>query len=290
MPKIIIFTDFDGTLSGREGGKTVFEEFYQSLLNGYVPRVSQDYRKPPLKDSDTVQSLFEAQFGPYNKKFNYDQPEADLLLSREAVEFLHDMLSNDDVSVQIITRNRADYIRALLTYQGFNAEELNKLGIFDSVRKDMAVQGFLSQQTDIISSIYVLDDSRADYNYMVNAVASFGFTDEKIQKYHKMPGCFEWGIYQQAIHNLLQAPPRVENEKEVQEGELIELAISLTYEVTTEEIGQTLSTRVHNVENNEELATITPKDKRMPSPSFFKLENVPTSPEKNDSDISNTPS
>ncbi|WP_133137373.1 hypothetical protein [Legionella rowbothamii] len=272
MPKIIIFTDFDGTLSGREGGKTVFGLFYQSLLSGYVPGVQQDYRATPLKDSDAVQSLFETKFGPYKKDFNYDQPETDLLLSREAVEFLHNMLSNDDVSVQIITKNRKDYIRALLTYQGFNPDELNKLGIFDSVRKDMAVQGFLSKQTETLSAVYVLDDSLEDYNYMLRAVTSFGLADHQIQKYHKKSGCFEWSAYQQDIHRLLY--PSL-----LAEGEL---------EVATEKKEQPLSQQTPNA-FEEDAEIITKNKEKMPKPSFFNSINVPKGAEQNDADLGEIP-
>lgn len=270
MPKIIIFTDFDGTLSGREGGKTVFEPFYQSLLNGYAPGKILNYRQAPLKDKDTVQSLFEEKFGPYNEKFNYEQDGADHLLSPEAVKFLHTMLSNDDVSVQIITKNRQDYIRALLTYQGFSEEELTKLGIFDSVRKDMAVKGFLSMQTDTISSIYILDDNLEDFNYMVNAAISFGLAESQIQKYYKMPGTFEWATYQQDIHHLLQQS-QADNNKE---SEVIELAIDLlSCEVAT-----------------EEKAAITSKNKKeMPKPSFFSSAHVPQGTEQETPEKGNTP-
>jgi 2-hydroxy-3-keto-5-methylthiopentenyl-1-phosphate phosphatase len=290
MPKIIIFTDFDGTLSGREGGKTVFGLFYQSLLNGDVPGVCQDYRKTPLKDSNTVQNLFEVKFGPYSKEFNYDQPDADLLLSSEAVEFLHNMLNNDDVSVQIITRNRQDYIRALLTYQGFNPEELNKLGIFDSVRKDMAVQGFLSKQTETISTVYVLDDSSTDYNFMVNAVTSFGFTGDQIKKYHKMPGCFEWGTYQKDIHKLVDPSLLIEDE-------LIELASDLlACEVAIQKLEQMLSQLSYNAEDNsfkEPPVISSQHEGKAPKPSFFNSTSLPKDTGQNtdnlEDDVSNTP-
>ncbi|MFJ1267197.1 hypothetical protein ACD661_01360 [Legionella lytica] len=274
MPKIIIFTDFDGTLSGREGGKTVFEPFYQSLLNGYVSGVIQDYRQAPLKDSATIQGLFETQFGPYREGFDYNQPDADLLLSREAVVFLHDMLNNEDVSVKIITRNRQDYIQALLTYQGFSTEELSKLVISDSLRKDTAVQRFLSAQPDI-STVYVLDDSLTDYNQMVNAVAACRIPDSQTKKYHKTPGSFEWAVYHQDINHLLQAFSLAEHEKEEEEkNEVKELAIDLfACEKDREEVETLFSKRIRNIQDVEEFKAITPPNIRRKLPSFFKTEN-----------------
>lgn len=50
MPKVIIFTDFDGTVTGKSGNETVFTEFYQSLLQGYKKDVEQDYKNTPMKD------------------------------------------------------------------------------------------------------------------------------------------------------------------------------------------------------------------------------------------------
>ncbi len=284
MPKIIIFTDFDGTLSGRDGSKTVFSPFYQSLLQGYVPgAVNQEYRLTPLKNSDTIQSLFEKEFGPYNKDFNYEQPGADLLLSREAVKFLHEMLKDENVSVQIITRNRQDYIRALLTYQGFTAEELNRLGICDSLLKDRAVLQFLSTQTENVSCVYVLDDSKEDYNRMLSAVIAYNFSDDQIRNYCMMPGCFEWGLYNQEINKLLQSFTSTAEKKEEEQEEVIDDNFPLADEAIKEAEASPRNNYAHNDEDKEFIVLI-PEGTRKAA-SFFKTPNPPQIANEGEQDL-----
>ncbi|HAU1321867.1 TPA: HAD family hydrolase [Legionella pneumophila] len=213
MPKVIIFTDFDGTVTGRSGNETVFTEFYQSLLQGYKKDVEQDYKSTPMKDPIEVQALFEAKFGKYNENFDHSQQDADFLMRPEAVAFFHEVLKNDDVTVNIVTKNRVEYIQAVFKYQGFSDEEIRKLTTLESGYKFNDVNSQLNNQTEKANRIYVLDDSPTDYAAMLHAVKSNGYNDEEIRGYRKNPGEFEWSQYLEDVRKVF--PPKVNLFEEV---------------------------------------------------------------------------
>ncbi len=211
MTKILIFTDCDGTLTGREGSKTVFGDFYQSLLVGYTVGVKQDYKWTNLKSPEEIQKIFEEKFGKYNSDFNYAQKDADLLMSADAVAFLKHAVNNPAITVKIITKNRQGYIQALLEYQGFSQKEINKITIEDNKLKNTAVLESLSAEENIASKpthIYILDDSPSDYGAMVGAAETpeYGYRAEQIKKYNQEPGQFQWAQYQQDIQALFPTP------------------------------------------------------------------------------------
>ena len=211
MTSILIYTDFDGTVTKRDGSKTVFSRFYQSLLEGDVPGVLQNYRGPKMENSATVQSLFEKKFGKYDANFDYAQRDADLLMSSEAVAFFHGVLSNDNVAVNIITKNRCDYIKELLTYHGFSQNEIEKINIMDSGLKNKDVNFSLQCQEEAASHLYILDDSKDDYNEMMLAARTNGYQEHQIHGDNKAPGAFEWPRYLSEI-SAMCSTTHVENE------------------------------------------------------------------------------
>ncbi|HAU1152998.1 TPA: HAD family hydrolase [Legionella pneumophila] len=213
MPKVIIFTDFDGTVTGRSGNETVFTEFYQSLLQGYKKDVEQDYKSTLMKDPIEVQALFEAKFGKYNENFDHSQQDADFLMRPEAVAFFHEVLKNDDVTVNIVTKNRVEYIQAVFKYQGFSDEEIKKLTTLESGYKFNDVNSRLNYQSEKANRVYILDDSPTDYTEMLRAVKVKGYNEEEIRGYRKNPGEFEWSQYLEEVREIF--PPKVNPPEEL---------------------------------------------------------------------------
>ncbi|HAT1820971.1 TPA: hypothetical protein JAZ42_04270 [Legionella pneumophila] len=207
MSKVIIFTDFDGTVTGRSGNETVFTEFYQSLLQGYQKDVEQDYKSTPMKDPIEVQALIEAKFGEYSENFDHSQQDVDFLMRPEAVAFFHEVLKNDDVTVNIVTKNRVEYIKAVFKYQGFSDEEISKLTTLESGYKFNDVNSRLNHQTEKANRVYILDDSPTDYAEMLRAVKGKGYNEEEIRGYRKNPGEFEWSQYLEDVREIF--PPKV---------------------------------------------------------------------------------
>ncbi|HAU1652948.1 TPA: hypothetical protein JBJ28_05025 [Legionella pneumophila] len=261
MPKVIIFTDFDGTVTGRSGNETVFTEFYQSLLQGYKKDVEQDYKNTPMKDPIEVQALFEAKFGKYNENFDHDQQDVDFLMRPEAVAFFHEVLKNDDVTVNIVTKNRAEYIKAVFKYQGFSDEEIEKLTILESGYKFNDVNSRLNHPTERANRVYILDDSPTDYAEMLRAVKGKGYNEEEIRGYRKNPGEFEWSQYIEDVREMF--PPKENSPEEVQ----------LPYEQGDEvSIGEETPVLLQedNLSRREETATVL-SNQPVPSSDFRTL-------------------
>ena len=207
MPKILFCTDFDGTVTKREGGLTVFSDFYQSLL--VKPKDHKDGTQIPYKNcalADDIQDKFIKKFGVTP---NYSLRDANMLMSPEAVAFFHKALSNKSVTINISTKNRADYIKALFTYHGFTPEEISKLIIHDSGFKGQEVWKLLL--THKVDHIYILDDSKDDYDIMVQAAISSGYSKEQISSYNQAVGEFQWATYQHEISTKSAATDNAEN-------------------------------------------------------------------------------
>ncbi|HAT1802690.1 TPA: hypothetical protein I8Z04_001349 [Legionella pneumophila] len=261
MPKVIIFTDFDGTVTGRSGNETVFTEFYQSLLQGYKKDVEQDYKNTPMKDPIEAQALFEAKYGKYNENFDHDQQDVDFLMSPEAVAFFHEVLKNDAVTVNIVTKNRAEYIKAVFKYQGFSDEEIEKLTILESGYKFNDVNSQLNHPTERANRVYILDDSPTDYAEMLRAVKGRGYNEEEIRGYCKNPGEFEWSRYLEDVREMF--PPKENSPEEVR----------LPYEQGDEvSIGEETPALLQedNLSRREETATVL-SNQPVPSSDFRTL-------------------
>ncbi|STX28805.1 Dot/Icm T4SS effector [Legionella beliardensis] len=202
MGKTLIYTDFDGTITGRDGSKTVFSTFYASLQQ--APD-KNNYRLSPLKNNEEVQQLFRTKFGEFTSDFDYTKEDADMLMHKDAVIFFHELLQQENVIISIVTKNRADYIQAMLQYQGFSAEEINKINIMDSGRKYTDVNWHIQQQkgNESIDSIYIMDDSQADYRAMIQAAQANGYA-YCVSAHNEGVGQFKWSVYLDDIQRALQ--------------------------------------------------------------------------------------
>ncbi|KTC83490.1 hypothetical protein [Legionella cincinnatiensis] len=220
MSIIIIYTDFDGTITEKPGGNVVFTEFYQSLLRGYKEGVRQDYKRTPMKELSEIHSIFEAKFGKYNENFQYKQKDISFLMNPNAVKFFHKILRNPDIAVNIVTKNRVEYIKAVFRYQGFSDAEINQLTIFDSGDKFFDVNSQLAHQKDKANRIYILDDSEAEYIEMFRAVKNNGYNEKEIRGYNKKSGQFAWIQYLKYIEEIV--PLLVSYEETVGGGALKE--------------------------------------------------------------------
>lgn len=209
MTKILVFSDFDGTITGRAGKETVFCPFYESLMvDAKTKKSPDDYHSPAFKKPHELQSIFEIKFGKYDTSFNYNQPDADLLMSADTVAFFKAALNTPEVTINIISKNRKDYIYALFRYHGFTEDEISRLLIDDSGWKAVAVYQSLTLPENISnkpSCLYILDDSSVDFEQMVSTAKNpmFGFLPEQIKEYNKQPGQFDWKQYHCDIQELL---------------------------------------------------------------------------------------
>lgn len=219
MPKVLVFTDFDGTATGREGSLTVFSEFFTSLLDtstGATP----NYKKTSMKSSAEVQAAFKAKFGDYNADFDYKQTDADLLMSPAAVAFFHEGLKNPDLQITFVTKNRRDYIQELFRYQGFSDEEISKLIILDEKDKFTHVSESLQNpEYSDATDIFILDDSKSDFNAMVQAAKVFTGNHHE---FNNSVGKFDWDNYLNEIRILAPLPNAPDSKTSIPEPEQIQ--------------------------------------------------------------------
>jgi hypothetical protein len=249
MSHIVIYTDFDGTVTGKVGSTTVFSPFYQSLLAGYSVGKIQDYRQTPMKSREEVQQLFEEQFGLFNDSFDYTQNDTTMLMSADAVTFFHELLKKEQVTINIITRNRADYITALLSYQGFSEEEIKKITFDDSGYKFDAVNRDLNKLKEKPAYLYILDDDgKSDYPAMYQAAQLNSYKVDQIHGYNELPGQFKWSTYQKDILELLAIKEKTEEaivEIDSEQHDAKETAASITAQDTP------VATDLHLIEEDQ---------------------------------------
>lgn len=205
MTKILVFTDFDGTVTHREGAGTVFSEFYQSLLDIDESLKGKGYKDAPMKED--LQSLFEQKFGEYKEDVTFTKPDADMLMSADAAAFFREALSNPEVKIHIVTRNRRDYIIALFKYQGFSQQEIENITIMDSGVKYNDVKAELKRHRDKADFVYVLDDNLGDYTVMKNAVTDNHYAEMQICGGQNRPGEFTWKDYQKELQQFFKPLP-----------------------------------------------------------------------------------
>lgn len=213
MTDVVIYLDFDGTLTGRPGNDTVFKEFYQSLLEGYEEGKIQDYEKPLMKNPQEIQVLFEKKFGRYSPDMAPSIKDFDLLMGTEAVHFLQQVLANSDIRVTIVSRNRENYIKAMFAYQGFSEEEISKIKIYELADKSHSVRDDLEDMAiQENRHIYIFDDNCKDCERMVKATRWCGYLDNQIHQYNLEPGNFKWNNYLNDMLGKLSNIPQ-NNEK-----------------------------------------------------------------------------
>ncbi|KTD76608.1 sulfite exporter TauE/SafE family protein [Legionella waltersii] len=212
--QVVVFSDFDGTITGRAGKKLVFTPFYQSLLIGYKDgEINWEYKDTPMISEEQLLARFTEKFGPYNPHIVYSKVDCDILISNSAVEFFHRVLKNPHVKVSVITKNRIEYTNALFKYQGFNEEEIKNLHIIDKYlyNKGFEVQSQLSALPEKADWIYILDDDEVDFASMCEGAQNSGYLDQQIRKYNLSPGAFDWATYLVDIEHLTSLKKHSEN-------------------------------------------------------------------------------
>ncbi|MCL9683126.1 hypothetical protein [Legionella maioricensis] len=213
VPLVHIYTDFDGTITAAVGKRAVFSPFFQSLLVGDKEGVAQDYKNTPMKTPEEVQSLFEAKFGKYDEHFDHNQEDVQLLMSPKAVAFFHQVLKSSNVRVSIVTRNRRDYIEAMLRYQGFTELEIAQFNIMDTGYKYNDVYQHLNSQEEKPNLLFILDDDGGDCYQMVGAARVLNYTKSQLIEKNEDPGAFAWDTYPELFLIQQKEVPSVQLDK-----------------------------------------------------------------------------
>jgi hypothetical protein len=199
MSTIVIYCDFDGTLTQRTGASTVFTAFYQSMFAGFIGVIQKDYLTPSFKSADEMQRKFEEKFGKYTMPYNYSAQDTEFLLSVNALEFLKSVIKYHEIHFFIVTKNRPEYIKAMLRYQGLTPYEISKINFKSSMNK------YHDVRNDHTAGDYyfLFDDDQKDLEAMHNAVKE-KIHESRINVFHtKKPGNFDWPKHLNDIQSIL---------------------------------------------------------------------------------------
>jgi 2-hydroxy-3-keto-5-methylthiopentenyl-1-phosphate phosphatase len=171
IKKVVIFTDFDGTITRKPGKELFFTEEYKNLYN---IKGNDNY---PDKDSYISPNLF---FNNNTKTEYFKAIVRDKTkdISEQAKNFLQWAVKREsNVDVVIISNNRIDYIKLMLEKNGiidnYTILAFNKKGKGNAIsnyinRKDS--DNIFNQQ---YPSIIILDDNNIDFEDMKKAVDSY---------------------------------------------------------------------------------------------------------------------
>lgn len=196
MLKYIILTDFDGTMTRIAGEKGINYGFYRSL---FTANTEAGYSRDPMKSDSEIQRLLNDHFGPYDVNnpprgvmgsvLGQAEPQdtSVLLISPEAVKALKKALQDPEVAVNIVTKNRAQYVQALMRYQGFTDEEIQRVNIMELSNKYEDSTDYLNRirgNVDKDALFIIKDDNIEDYMNMERAVRHFGFTQNGTARVH----------------------------------------------------------------------------------------------------------
>lgn len=210
--------DFDGSLTSISGGSVIATFLYLSLFEkGQLP---PEFVSNPQKYLET------------HPKFDYDYTKLKFKKHEEVVRLLKEGLALDEnktlklvphikafleelykqnAKILIITRNRADYIRALLEAEGLSTDLIAKIKFSDCYDKgDPATIAKLGDKGTALVKyfeytpiIIIVDDSPSDYKSLKKALA---FLNKQKEFFKMIAGTGEPGqIAFDKIHQSMNA-------------------------------------------------------------------------------------
>ncbi len=171
--KTVLYLDFDGTLTGVDGNTAVNSDLYKSLqINS-----NDEYHAAVFKNDTEIANILSLE----GQKFL----DASMTIQDNAAQFLKSALENPNIIMRIVSKNRAEYIKAMLRYSKFTEDQIGKIKIYDTrgiselrklsrqdQNKRTIVYNDLTQliKDKTITRVCVFDDNNADLNLM-NAAA-----------------------------------------------------------------------------------------------------------------------
>lgn len=195
-PHIILYLDFDGTLTHTPGNQLVYTPLYQALV---FPN------KYPHFIATTDRAL---EHIVHRMERTSREDEDTFAMTEEAIDFFRGILTlkrnGHAIDINIISRNCKTYIQAVLLHGGVLMNELPNINIYDvnngGGRKDIAV--FQIGKTSGATHVLISDDDEGDCNKMTNAVMSLYGNAVVIDSVNKKPGDFDWKQQLNRLQNI----------------------------------------------------------------------------------------
>jgi len=177
MPLVRCYLDFDGTLTGVTGGKTVQHKLYRACWDGNYKNYAEAEFIPAAGE------LLRKAFAVFDT--------TGLEIQDGALKFLKKMLVMENAEIIILSRNRKEYIQAVMTAQGFTDQEIQKIqihGIKSEIYNNSNKHGAASkiERLNLADIAIVADDDFADQLGMKNGICDVWIAQRK------------WPLYTQA--------------------------------------------------------------------------------------------
>ena len=168
IKKVVIFTDFDGTITGMPGNDLISSQEYKKLYN--VKKKYSDYEgsymSPELLfTEDTINTYFE--------EIKKDEKDTKNISEKAKIFLKWAVNPESNVDVVIISRNRIDYIELMLKKNGIT-DNYTILPI--DTNKEITITNYIDINNEFkqqYPSIIILDDTYEDFKLMKNAVDTY---------------------------------------------------------------------------------------------------------------------
>lgn len=208
-----VFSDVDGTATNLPGASlclatqslNVQQALYHSLFEGFKG-MAMPYARAKMLPVDEMVKKITSHFGSFTESV-YERPDSDMLFSLDAIKFYKQVIKYPNASLTLITKNRSEYVLALLKYHGFTDKELAKIDIQSTIgtngKEDVATKVLQSKEDGFF---LVLDDSLADAEAMNRAIVNKYSRSDISWVEHNEPGQFRWQVYQQWMEEYLADP------------------------------------------------------------------------------------
>ncbi len=193
MSQTRLYLDFDGTLSSLEGSQCINSALYKTLQIDS----DDDYNFCSFKEN--IVNLLKAGFErPENKKMK---------VIEDALSFLKNMIA-EKADVIIISRNREEYIKAVLEASGLERTLIDQITIIDTHKMTSKYQAVIDLETQKTPRdiTVICDDNFVDYSAMQKAVKNSG-TKTSIVPYSNAAGAFNWAAIERDINQKINANP-----------------------------------------------------------------------------------
>ncbi|HSW69131.1 MAG TPA: hypothetical protein VLI69_03080 [Gammaproteobacteria bacterium] len=210
MPKVVIFAGFNGTVISTLKTQLTPAPFYLSVCNAENP-----------------QAVFEKSFGKYNESFDYSKDIINTLMRPDTVKFFHAMLADPDVKINIISKTKKKYIKALFLYQGFTEAEIKRLSFSKPEKNAESIQKLVTTDTKRV----VILDTNADNRQTMQQSVSEKKPGVEIIAPAEKAGEFKWSEYQAALSYISTATEKIAELKDLNIGALKVKAISSVNEL-----------------------------------------------------------
>jgi hypothetical protein len=161
---VIVIVDFDGTCTGKPGKETINSKcFKRCKLES-----NEHYSRATLESESNMVAILKEEISE----------DDSLGIKPTTNAFLTTLFANPNARIHIVSKNRKEYINAVLLAAGFDEGQINNIEIYDiktgGADKLVTAKEILSSYENVpINAIFIADDDENDFSNLQYAADSF---------------------------------------------------------------------------------------------------------------------